>query len=96
MNDASLKPSKKVKIGEVYVIKRDIQVLEIEITKIIDKRLSAPLAQECYKEISNIIKTIDKQPSSFFNPNIYREKGLGRPTKKERRAIDEFEEDDII
>ncbi len=95
LDSTALKASKKVKIGEIYIIKREQQTLELEVLKIIDKRVSAPLAQECYKEISNSIKSLENQESSFLNPNIYREKGKGRPTKRERRDIDDFNESDI-
>jgi ribosome-associated heat shock protein Hsp15 len=89
----SVKGSKKVKIGEQYRIKREQQVLEIEVTQIIEKRVSAALAQECYKEIFNSLTDLPKVQSAFFHSAIDREKGKGRPTKRERREIDEFLED---
>lgn len=92
LNGQSQKASKKVKIGETYHIKREQQTLEIEVIKLIDKRVSAPLAQECYKEIINELNILKKTESVFFKPNIVREKGKGRPTKRERRDIDEFNE----
>jgi ribosome-associated heat shock protein Hsp15 len=91
----SVKSSKKVKIGEIYRIKREQQVLEIEVTKIIEKRVSAALAQECYKEIFNSLTDLPKIQSAFFHTSVDREKGKGRPTKRERREIDEFLEEDI-
>jgi ribosome-associated heat shock protein Hsp15 len=89
----SVKGSKKVKIGEKYRIKREQQVLEIEVTQIIEKRVSAVLAQECYTEIFNSLTDLPKVQSAFFHSAIDREKGKGRPTKRERREIDEFLED---
>lgn len=91
----AIKSARKVRLGDIYIIKRENQTLEFEVVKLIDKRVSATLAQECYRVISNVIKTIDNQSSSFFNPNIYREKGLGRPTKRERRDIDGFIDEDF-
>lgn len=89
----SVKCSKKVKLGEKYRIKREQQVLEIEVTQIIEKRVSAALAQECYTEIFNSLTDLPKVQSAFFHSAIDREKGKGRPTKRERREIDEFLED---
>lgn len=91
LNGQTQKCSKKVKVGEIYIIKREQQVLEIEVIKIIEKRVSAPLAQECYREI---VKEIDPNTvvSAFMKPNAYREKGKGRPTKRDRREIDDFSE----
>jgi ribosome-associated heat shock protein Hsp15 len=91
----AIKSSRKVKIGEAYVVKRENQTLEIEVIKLIDKRVSAPLAQECYRVIRDVIHTIHHQNSSIFHPNIYREKGAGRPTKRERREIDGFTDEDF-
>lgn len=95
LNGDTVKASKKVKIGEVYVIKKDQQTLEIEVLKIIEKRVSATLAQECYTLVSHTTPESLKQlHSSFFIPNIHREKGKGRPTKRERRDMDEFLDDE--
>ena len=92
----SVKSSKKVKLGEKYRIKREHQILEIEVTKIIEKRVSASLAQECYKEIFNSLTDLPKVQSTIFHSAIDREKGKGRPTKRERREIDEFLDDETI
>lgn len=92
----SVKSSKKVKLGEKYRIKREQQVLEIEVTKIIEKRVSATLAAECYIEIFNNLTDLPKIQSAFYHSAIDREKGKGRPTKRERREIDEFLDDEMI
>lgn len=91
----SVKGSKKVKLGEKYRIKREQQVLEIEVLKIIEKRVSATLAQECYTETFNSLTDLPKIQSAFFHSAIDREKGKGRPTKRERREIDEFLDEDV-
>ncbi len=92
----SVKSSRKVKIGDKYRIKREQQVLEIEVIKVIEKRVSASLAQECYKEIFNSLSDLPIIKSAFFHSTIDREKGKGRPTKRERREIDEFLDDETI
>lgn len=92
----SIKSSRKVRLGEKYRIKREQQVLEIEVVKIIEKRVSASLAQECYKELFNSMDEMHTIPSAFVASAVYRERGKGRPTKRERREIDEFLEDDNV
>lgn len=92
LNGQTQKCSKKVKVGEIYVIKREQQVLEIEVLKIIEKRVSAPLAQECYREILKEIDPNAMLNSAFKIPTAYREKGAGRPTKRDRREIDDYNE----
>ncbi|MFY7861120.1 MAG: hypothetical protein ACOVP5_02760, partial [Chitinophagales bacterium] len=81
------------KIGETYIIKREQQTLEIEVLQIIPKRVAASIATACYKVINNSLENQIKNPSAF-TLNAIRDKGLGRPTKRERRTIDEFFSDD--
>lgn len=95
LNGDSVKSSKKVKIGEQYLIKRAEDTLEIQVLKLIEKRVSATIAQECYQLINIEKKEVRKTTSVFFESNIVREKGKGRPTKRERREIDEFIDDDF-
>jgi ribosome-associated heat shock protein Hsp15 len=93
VNNLSTKPSKKVKVGEVYRVHKDEIVKEIKVLKLLDKRLSASLVVDYYEEISSInLNENKKHQSAFFFSKIDREKGLGRPTKKERREIDKFGE----
>lgn len=92
----SVKSSRKVKLGERYKIKREQQTLEIEVTKIIEKRVSATLAQECYTILNDSLIELSTLPSFMVSPISHREKGKGRPTKRERRELDEFLEDDAL
>jgi ribosome-associated heat shock protein Hsp15 len=93
VNNLSTKPSKKVKVGEVYRVHKDEILKEIKVLKLLDKRLSASLVVDYYEEISSInLNENKKHQSAFFFSKIDREKGLGRPTKKERREIDKFGE----
>jgi ribosome-associated heat shock protein Hsp15 len=58
---------------------------------IIDKRVSAKLAEPCYENITPP-EELNKFKSWFLNSQSveFREKGSGRPTKKERRVIDDY------
>lgn len=90
----SVKSSKKVRIGERYRIKREQQILEIEVIKIIEKRVSASIAQECYTLLFDSLSSSPSMQSAFISPTIYREKGKGRPTKRERRELEDFFDDE--
>ncbi len=93
VNNLTTKPSKKVKVGEIYRVHKDEIIKEIKVLKLLDKRLSASLVVDFYEEISSInLNENKKHQSAFFFSKIDREKGLGRPTKKERREIDKFGE----
>lgn len=63
----------------------------IEVKMLLAKRTSAAIASECYVDLSPPPIERNNLDSAFYNFEI-RDKGVGRPTKKERRAIDEFKQ----
>lgn len=65
-----------------------------KVVDLIAKRVSSPLAVVCYENLTSA-EELNKFNSWFIGkarPEI-REKGAGRPTKRERREIDEFKEE---
>lgn len=61
---------------------------------IIEKRMSAKLVADKYEDLTpEAEKTINRLPSAFHIPTAKRKRGAGRPTKKERREIDQLKED---
>jgi ribosome-associated heat shock protein Hsp15 len=57
----------------------------LEVVRLIDKRVSAPLAAECFAEFSP-----PPPPREYVAPLFRRDPGSGRPTKRDRRRLDEF------
>jgi len=92
IDDNNVKASYKIKVGDVVVVKTNPLKKTLKVLKLIEKRVGAEIAQTCYEDISpeedKIIHNNIK--SAFFLPNAYRQKGEGRPTKKDRRKIDKF------
>lgn len=84
-----LKPSHEVKIGERYSLNIDQLHKEIEVLALPPNRVGAPLVQGFI---------IDRTPQEEYEriqmARQYafekRDRGLGRPTKRERREIEEF------
>ncbi len=90
MDGVPLKPSSTVKVGDRLEVRKNNFNLQFEIVKLIQKRVSATLAAPCYIDHTSEAE-LNKFKSWFYNKaSEYREKGTGRPTKKERREIDEF------
>ena len=89
-----LKPSFQVSVGDALQIRKNGFNLQIEVVKLIERRVSATLAAECY-----VNRTPEEEMRKFEDWFIgkaapeRRERGTGRPTKKERRDIDQFKED---
>jgi len=96
INGKSVKPSRKVNIGEKMTIRKGPLILIYEATKLIEKRVSATLAAEAFIDHSPPPPpkpTFSKKDSVFFDmPVAQRKRGAGRPTKKDRRDIDELKE----
>lgn len=94
LNDASLKPSATVQIGDVLTIRKNGFDFKFKVLELIEKRVSAPIAQKCYENITPP-EEMNKYQEWFITGKAAAEKrdrGTGRPTKKERREIDDFKE----
>lgn len=90
LNDESFKPSHLVKEGERYTMTIGSSKKIIEVTSLIDKRGSFEIAKQHYTDHSPPPEKNDHLPSVFFKVNVKREKGAGRPTKKDRRDLNDF------
>lgn len=91
LNDEAVKPAHMVKVGETYTLAFPQQTKKvIEVTALLEKRQSFDIARQHYTDHSPPPEKKDQLPSSFFEVNIRRDKGAGRPTKKDRRDMNDF------
>lgn len=84
-----VKSSKEVKIGEVIKIRKNqidyqIKVLEIPKSRVGAKLVPSHIQDLTEKEQYELLKMRKSEQ------NYYRNKGEGRPTKKDRREIDDY------
>jgi ribosome-associated heat shock protein Hsp15 len=93
-NGSILKASANVQRGNTIQVRKDHFNFTFKILEIIDKRVSAKLAEPCYENLTPP-EELNKFKNWFINSQTveYREKGTGRPTKKERRVIDDYKTD---
>jgi ribosome-associated heat shock protein Hsp15 len=87
VNDVPVKPSRNVSAGEIIVVRKPPVTYTYKVLDPIINRVSAKLVHNFVEDITpeeEKMKLDYRQPAS----GIYRPKGLGRPTKKERRLID--------
>ncbi len=82
----NIKASHLVKIDDVIEIKRKLLTLTIKIKDIIDKRIGAKLLDTYIEDLTPSSEKIKIKISNKL-PHSYRERGKGRPTKKERRDL---------
>ncbi|MBK8503682.1 MAG: RNA-binding S4 domain-containing protein [Saprospiraceae bacterium] len=97
VNDHKAKPSSMISAGEMVHVHKNGYQFTFEVLKIIEKRVSAPLAQEAYQDLTpeEELNKYENWFSGKARPEV-RERGAGRPTKKERREIDSFKGDFIL
>ena len=91
MNDVNLKPSYLVTIGDLLQVHKNGFNLIFEVKDILKSRVSATLAEPCYSNLTSE-EELNKYKDWFVGKGRaeIRAKGEGRPTKKERREIDEY------
>ena len=88
----NVKASHEVKPGEVYHVSKGIERREIKVTGLLFNRVDAKKAVSFYEDVTPIEKT-HAYRSVFHSPLLSRDRGAGRPTKKERRDIEDLMDD---
>lgn len=95
IDEKSVKPSYMIELGqEVHVGKKEKKWMVVA-EKLIEKRVSAEIARTCYEDKSPPELPRNYVPSFFYKTNEFRKKGEGRPTKKDRRTLDEYKDKDM-
>ncbi len=90
----AVKPSYLVAENEEVLVKKDGFNFQYRVLQLIEKRVGAPIAVTCYQNITPE-EELNKYNAWFLNgmgSAEKREKGAGRPTKKERRELEQFKD----
>ena len=85
----SLKPSRSVRIGDVIIATTGDINRTVRVVALLDRRVGAKLVPE-YMEDLTPASEYQKSREPNFRPLLLRPKGAGRPTKKDRRKIDDL------
>jgi ribosome-associated heat shock protein Hsp15 len=93
-NGTLVKASKNVAIGDEYEIKTEAKKWIIKVTGLIHSRVAYTEAIKYYIDLTPKEETeqLNFQAASFHTGK--RKSKIGRPTKKQRRELDEFFEDE--
>lgn len=83
VNGKPIKPATPVRVGDEVRVMQGSRERIVEVVKIIEKRVGAAVAAECV-----IDRSPPPPPREFVAPVAVRDRGTGRPTKKERRQLD--------
>ena len=89
VNGAQIKPSKMVKPGEVVQVRMPPVTYSFKVLQAIEKRIGAKLVPEVMENVTtpDQYELLEMSKISGF---VDRARGTGRPTKKDRRSLDEF------
>lgn len=87
LNGGDVKPSKTVKVGDVLVARKGPVTYTYRILQLIDKRQGAKLVPN-YAENLTPPEELDKLRAPVETFFLKRDRGTGRPTKKDRRQMD--------
>ena len=87
LNGGDVKPSKTVKLGDVLVARKGPVTYTYRILQLIDKRQGAKLVPN-YAENLTPQEELDKLRAPVETFFLKRDRGTGRPTKKDRRQMD--------
>jgi len=83
VNGALAKAATSIRVGDRVAAKAHGRERILEVAKVIDKRVGAPIAAECVVDHSP-----PAPPRDLAAPAFARDAATGRPTKKDRRSLD--------
>lgn len=90
VNNTPLKPSRDIMAGQILTIKKAPVTYTYKVIDLTENRVGAKLVPNFLEDLtpeSEKEKLVTMKETGF---SVYRPRGLGRPTKKERRDIDRF------
>lgn len=89
INKASAKASREVLVGDIVGVNRPPVTYEYEVLGLSGKRMGAKLTVDFVKDITSQ-EQLDLLQATRVRGFEYRDKGLGRPTKLQRRMIEKL------
>ena len=87
----NIKASYEVKVGEIFQVSKSVEKKIIKVLELLTTRVDAKKAVLAYADLTPPEETA-KYKSMFQSPLLQRDRGTGRPTKKDRREIDDLSE----
>ncbi len=88
---SNVKPSHLVKVGDIVNVKKPPVTYSFKVLACIEQRIGAKLVPQVYENVTDP-KQYELLEMSRISGFVDRARGTGRPTKKDRRAIDAFAE----
>ena len=95
VNNAKCKPARTILGGEQISVDKNGLRLQFKILVILKSRVSYAIAKDCYEDLT-LAEEKEKFRAFYHRRRASedRDRGLGRPTKRDRRAIENFKKID--
>ena len=93
INEASVRPAKGVAINDTIQLRRGPLNFTYKVKELLGKRVGAKLVDDYVKDLTTK-EELEKLEVLRLSHTRWRDRGQGRPTKKDRREIDEFDGQD--
>lgn len=92
IENSTIKPSKEVFGNELIIVRKNQINYQIKVLDLPESRVGAKLVDIYRKDITPK-EEFEKNELLKYSKDYYRKKGTGRPTKKDRRDIEGYQED---
>ncbi|MGJ8666445.1 MAG: RNA-binding S4 domain-containing protein [Patiriisocius sp.] len=89
INNASIKPSRDVYPGDNLTVRKNQINYSLIVLDLPPSRLGAKLV-DIYRKDTTPASAFENQDLLQYSKSYYRKKGIGRPTKKDRRDITQY------
>lgn len=89
INEVDVKPSRDVKLRDIIQVHKNSAVFSYKVLELLEKRVGPKLVSIYIEDITPI-EEVEKYKTYQEAQRVYREMGTGRPSKKDRRSLDDF------
>ena len=89
INESDVKPSRDVKLGDIIQVHKNSAVFSYKVLELLEKRVGPKLVSIYIEDITPI-EEVEKYKTYQEAQRVYRDMGTGRPSKKDRRMLDDF------
>ncbi|NRR93410.1 RNA-binding S4 domain-containing protein [Winogradskyella undariae] len=93
VNGAAVKPSREVFPTDKIELRKDQVIYQLTVNDLPPNRVGAKLV-DLYRVDTTPKSAFEAQELLKYSKDYYRKKGTGRPTKKDRRDIDDYRDDE--
>ena len=89
LNAIEVKPSRDMKVGDLIQVHKNSAVFSYKVLELLEKRVGPKLVSIYIEDITPI-EEVEKYKTYQEAQRVYRDMGTGRPSKKDRRSLDDF------